>query len=75
VSHLDDRTRYDPNLGPHYHLVCTQCRRIWDFDWPALGQLEAPHDTEGWGRIEGRYLELRGICQQCLRKQEEGFTV
>lgn len=66
VNHLTDRTRYDSNLTVHHHLVCTQCKNIRDFYWPALDEMDAPDETEGWGAIEGKYLELRGICRECL---------
>lgn len=70
VQHLDDRTRYDPNTSPHYHLVCTRCKKIQDLYWPTLDDLEIPEETSGWGEIKGKYLELRGICQECLDKEK-----
>ena len=69
MQYLNDRARYDPNTSPHYHMVCTQCKRIEDFNWATLDTLEMPEETKGWGRIQGKYLELRGICQDCLNKE------
>lgn len=66
VNHLADRTRYDSNMTVHHHMVCTRCKRIRDFYWPAVDEMEAPEETKGWGSIEGAYLELRGICRACL---------
>jgi Fur family peroxide stress response transcriptional regulator len=66
VQYLDDRTRYDSNTEPHYHLVCKKCRTIEDFYWPDLDRLNSPEDTQGWGEIDNKYLELRGICRKCL---------
>ena len=66
VQSLDDRTRYDPNANPHCHLVCKKCKKIVDFSWPALDGLRAPDEIEGWGAIEHKYLEFRGICSECL---------
>ncbi|MDY6933103.1 MAG: transcriptional repressor [Spirochaetota bacterium] len=66
VQYLDDRTRYDSNMEPHYHLVCKKCRNIQDFYWPDLDQLKPPEKTKGWGEIDNKYLELRGICRKCL---------
>jgi Fur family peroxide stress response transcriptional regulator len=69
VQYLDDRTRYDPNTARHHHMVCVQCRKIQDFDWPALDRMEVPEETRGWGRIQGKHLELRGVCRECLERE------
>jgi len=61
-----DRVRYDPNTERHHHLVCKRCKKIVDFHWGELDKLQRPKETEGWGEIEKRYLELRGVCQDCL---------
>lgn len=71
VHYVDDRTRYDSNMAPHYHLVCNKCKKIQDFYWPDLDELQTPDKTKGWGTIENKYLELRGICQDCLASKNE----
>ena len=63
---LDDRTRYDPNTQQHYHLVCARCKKITDVEWLALDELGIPRESEDWGTIESRHMELRGICRDCL---------
>ncbi len=71
VHHLDDRTRYDPNTSKHHHMVCIKCKKIQDFYWSALDGMEIPEETKGWGVIRSKYLELRGICQDCLDKENK----
>ncbi len=66
VNHLAERTRYDSNMTVHHHMVCIRCKKIRDLYWPALDEMEAPEETKGWGAIEGKYLQLRGICRDCL---------
>jgi Fur family peroxide stress response transcriptional regulator len=68
VNYLDGRTRYDPVTEHHCHLICTRCRKIEDFCWPDVDQLQIPKDTKSWGSIENKYLELRGLCRDCLTK-------
>jgi Fur family peroxide stress response transcriptional regulator len=70
VSKVDDRTRYDSNMESHYHLICTQCKKIQDFFWSGLNHLALPVETEEWGVIEDRYMEFRGICRKCLEKEK-----
>ena len=74
VHHLDDRARYDPNTSKHHHMVCIKCKKIQDFSWPALDGMEVPGETEGWGEIQGKYLELRGICRECLSHEKKMGT-
>ena len=71
VNHLADRTRYDSNMTLHHHMVCIRCKRIRDFCWPALDEMEAPEETKQWGAIEGKYLELRGFCRDCLKSAKK----
>lgn len=71
VHHLYDRTRYDPNTSKHHHMVCIRCKKIQDFSWPALDGMEIPEETEGWGEIQGKYLELRGVCRECLKNEKK----
>jgi Fur family peroxide stress response transcriptional regulator len=74
VHHLDDKTRYDPNTSKHHHMVCIKCKKIQDFSWPALDVMQIPEETEEWGEIEGEYLELRGICRECLSHEKKVGT-
>jgi Fur family peroxide stress response transcriptional regulator len=69
VHHLDDRTRYDPDTSKHHHMVCIKCKKIRDFTWPALDRMDVPEETKDWGLIKGKYLEIRGLCRECLEKE------
>ena len=71
VNYLDGRKRYDSVAEPHCHLICTRCRKIKDFYWPEVDQLKLPRETRRWGSIENKYLELRGLCQDCLTKDNK----
>ena len=68
VNYLDSRTRYDSVAERHCHLICTRCRKIEDFYWPEVDQLQIPKETKLWGSIKNKYVELRGLCQDCLTK-------
>jgi len=66
----DDRARFDPNNKKHYHLVCLKCYKITDFEWPELDNLSPPESINSWGKTQNYYLEIRGICKDCLKKEE-----
>ena len=67
VEVLDDRIRFDPVVSSHPHLVCTRCKGIKDFSWPAVAGLEPPEGVKRWGLAIGIHVELWGICRRCLR--------
>ena len=68
VNYLDSKTRYDAVTERHCHMVCTRCRKIEDFHWAEADQLRIPKETRLWGSIKNTYIELRGLCQDCLTK-------
>ena len=68
VEVLDNESRFDPNTGVHHHLVCVLCKRVEDFSWPSFDRMKAPGEVEGWGRTMSSHVELRGICNACVRE-------
>ncbi len=71
VSVSDNRGRFDSNLVPHHHLVCTKCKGILDFYWPTLDKIKVPSETKKWGKILAKQVELRGICADCLKRDQK----
>ncbi|MFW6163972.1 MAG: Fur family transcriptional regulator [Planctomycetota bacterium] len=66
----DGRSRYDGRLEPHHHLVCRECGRIVDFQWPTADRLSPPAETARWGEVERVQVELRGVCAECLERRD-----
>ena len=71
LNSAESRTRYDANVKPHCHIVCTECKKITDFEWPALDTVPLPRMLRNWGRIETHSLLLRGICDSCLKRRKK----
>ncbi len=65
----DGRARFDGNLAPHQHLVCTACKKIQDFSWPGFDEMRPPSDTDSWGEVRDKRVELQGICAECRRRK------
>ena len=60
-----DSSRFDFNLSEHYHLVCTNCKQIFDIDSSILEKLNT-HGLEADGfEINGLKLQLHGLCPSC----------
>ncbi len=65
---FDERGRYDADLTPHHHLVCTKCKKIVDFHWSVFEQTDIPSQHAEWGRIIRKDLIMSGICRDCLKE-------
>jgi Fur family peroxide stress response transcriptional regulator len=71
VSVSDSKGRYDSNLVPHHHLVCTRCKSIVDFYWPTFETIGVPSETKKWGNIHAKQVEVRGTCGNCLKRDKQ----
>jgi len=65
---LDDHARFDPNTERHHHFVCTKCKKIIDFEWPAFDTLKLPSELNTYGTILEQQVEVRGLCKECGEK-------
>ena len=67
VSRLGTRGRWDANLAPHHHLVCTQCGAIIEFENCDIEHLQDQVAARHGFTISTHKLELYGRCKQCKR--------
>lgn len=65
-----DRARFDGDMRPHHHFVCTRCGRTYDFHSDGLDRLPIPDDVRDIGSIERAHVEVRGVCVQCSSIEE-----
>ena len=63
------RMRFDANLGPHHHFVCTRCGLTRDFTSNELDRLRIPQSVHRMGRVELARVEVRGVCTRCSRRR------
>jgi hypothetical protein len=66
---LGGPARYDANVGPHHHFVCTRCGCVQDFVSPALDSLPLPPSLSALGRVESTQVQVRGVCAACARRR------
>ncbi len=58
-----DKKRYDPDTGPHNHLICISCKRIVDV--PGERHLDLPEvEKQDFAVIES-HVEFYGLCPEC----------
>lgn len=65
VNVLYNAARYDANLDPHHHIVCTSCKKVEDIYDESLTNLDVSDKTLGDYKIEGYSLLLNGVCNDC----------
>lgn len=66
-----ERTRYDANVVPHHHFICSQCGLVRDFSSPACDQIMIPPEVASWGMVTSVHLEVRAICSKCRGLTEQ----
>lgn len=65
VGAIGYRTRFDANMTPHHHFVCTRCGLIRDFYDERFNEYQPSSDVLEMGKVDGLRVELRGVCKQC----------
>lgn len=63
--------RFDGDIRPHAHHICTACGRVGDLqDASILEELRhmADHITEG--SVSGCQLTFTGLCRDCMEKEQ-----
>lgn len=65
-----EKVRFDGDVSPHHHFVCSRCGAVYDVPGPAFGPIQAPDEIEGIGQVESVRLELRGRCRRCASQIE-----
>jgi len=63
----DAVARYDANLGPHHHFVCTRCGAVHDVAFDAVPALPKRRLPSGHA-VESVEVTLRGACPGCAPK-------
>ena len=63
--------RFDGNIDPHVHFICTCCHAI--IDLPQIGvpeQLRSTAESATGGRVSECQLSFTGTCQSCCQKEK-----
>ena len=65
---FENETRYDYNKNNHIHFKCIKCGQIFDINQG--NQIFSESNIDGH-KISEYQINLRGICNSCLKKEEE----
>jgi Fe2+ or Zn2+ uptake regulation protein len=72
IHHSGQASRFDANLGRHYHIRCVSCGRVSDLPLSVSGRLEEEAGRATSYRILGHEVEVQGLCPLC---QEAGSKI
>lgn len=63
--------RFDPSLpSEHYHFVCSQCRKIIEFDSLLVNTIKAQFELHSGAEVETGSVVLYGVCAVCRGAKE-----
>lgn len=65
--------RYDANMAPHHHFVCTSCSQIIDIPWDCLAPINLSSLPPGF-QVERYEVTFYGKCNQCGDRGERSQT-
>ncbi len=62
---FDGIVHYDPNISPHFNLICERCGKIEDYDEVSLDSIISKLEKKSRFKVIAQTIELRGICAEC----------
>lgn len=62
-------SRFDPNVDPHHHLVCTRCGKVRDL-YADFGFLQVPVQQRQGFAVGSAEVVFRGLCGACRRTSD-----
>ena len=66
-----ERVRFDGDLRPHHHFICTRCGAVHDFCSSELDRLHLPAAVSTLGSPDRVQVEIHGLCTLCARTSVE----
>jgi Fur family peroxide stress response transcriptional regulator len=60
IDGLESRAHYDPDTSEHQHIICKNCRRVWD-----VSSIELPTDLPEGFKVTD--ILVQGVCAQCAQ--------
>lgn len=60
-----DRTRYETKIGrkPHYHLICVNCNKIIEFEYPMIEKIQSKVCKENNLKIVDHTFQVFAKCE------------
>ncbi|SMP48925.1 Fur family transcriptional regulator [Desulfonatronum lacustre] len=75
LDKIGSQMRFDAFVDPHLHVCCVECGKVGDLPSDAASVVmrrDPALEAESEFRITGHWLELYGICADCMTARENG---
>lgn len=59
--------RFDWNVEPHYHVMCTRCGSVMDLKIDPLNHIDVLAESAFDGKISGHFIQFKGLCGKCVK--------
>mgnify|MGYP000999238572 FL=1 len=71
IGDVNGQERYDGNVRPHTHFVCSRCHSVLDIPGDFVDKEQTKSAAEKLGlEVYSCDLLLHGICDKCLQEQK-----
>ncbi|UWP61231.1 Fur family transcriptional regulator [Ruminococcus gauvreauii] len=61
----DGADRYDGNVKPHHHFICTRCHSVIDLDMENIDYIKEAASKNFNGSIDNYIAHFYGLCENC----------
>jgi len=65
INPLHEVARYDGNVSPHTHMVCTRCQKVEDLFWEWPAEVSMPSPCSSGFKVDSVAIHLFGLCSHC----------
>ncbi|MCQ6267796.1 transcriptional repressor [Fictibacillus sp. WQ 8-8] len=72
LSFGQSSSRYEWKTSFHYHVICTSCGKMRDFNYPELKEVEQFAKIKSGFEVSRHLFEIHGICPDCHNKTQNG---
>jgi len=67
LTYGDSSSRFDCNTQEHYHIICNDCGKIVDFQYPSFNEVESLAEQVTGFNVSHHRLEVYGTCPDCQK--------
>ena len=61
----DGSSRFDLTKTHHYHVICANCGKVEDFDYPNFEEAERIAEKQTRFKVINHSFKVTGICLEC----------
>jgi Fe2+ or Zn2+ uptake regulation protein len=73
VEHPGSAVRFDANMDPHHHFLCTSCGALTDLPLDSVRGCDAlRYEPGGSESVDQIAILVRGTCAACLAGESRG---